>query len=72
MSRIYIDSRFTNDPFVRAAAEQHHSGAEILPRRPARAFSTELTPIGEQFVMPGCEKQPQSDMPTQLDLWSGK
>lgn len=68
-ARIYIDPRFVDDPVVRAAAEQHHPGAEILPRRPARAFKTELTPIGEQFVIPGCEQKPQGDKPVQLNLW---
>jgi hypothetical protein len=34
------------------------------------AFATELTPIGEQFVIPGCERQPVAGN-RQLNLFGG-
>lgn len=69
--RIYIAPRYADDPFVRAAAEHFHPGAEIFPpkRRPAR-FATELTPIGEQYVVPGCEKHVRQ-AGAQLKLFEG-
>lgn len=39
-------------------------------RASASTFSTELTPIGEQYVVPGCEREaPKNGKPFQLNLW---
>jgi hypothetical protein len=32
------------------------------------SFATELTPIGEQYVIPGCERDKRKG-PAQFDLW---
>lgn len=52
-------------------------GAKLAKRfgtapEPEQTFGTELTPIGEQFVIPGCEKRDPPAKPSQLDLWSGR
>lgn len=37
-------------------------------RSPREDFAAELTPIGEQLVIPGCERDKRSG-PAQLNLW---
>lgn len=37
----------------------------------APTYKTELTPIGEQLVIPGCERQPAAGKPAQLSLFGG-
>lgn len=37
-------------------------------RQPAAEIATELTPIGEQFVIPGCERDATRG-PKQGSLW---
>ena len=49
-------------PFLCATCEDKH--------RPGR-YRTELTPIGEQLVIPGCERQPVAGKPAQLSLFGG-
>ena len=34
-----------------------------------QTYPTELTPIGEQLVIPGCERQPVAGKPAQLSLF---
>ena len=76
--RIYIAPQHADNAELRAHIEATNPGAEIYPRRrwrdrmsksvpPAR---TELTTIGEQFVIPGCEKNRTQATGSQLDLWS--
>jgi hypothetical protein len=52
--------------------------AELEARSAARreaeartAYATELTPAGEQAVIPGCERQPVAGKPAQLSLFGG-
>lgn len=75
--RIYIAPEHAGNAALRAAIETAHPGAEIFPRRvrrpkaaPAPKGATELTPEGEQFVIPGCEKNRTQRKGSQLDLWS--
>lgn len=35
------------------------------------AYPSELTPAGEQTVIPGCERQPVAGKPAQLSLFGG-
>lgn len=39
------------------------------PQAAPRPVPSELTPVGEQFVIPGCERQPGAGKAAQLDLW---
>jgi hypothetical protein len=50
---------------LRKIVRQAYPDAQILPRKP---FNTELTPIGEQYVVPGCEKHVRPSG-SQLKLW---
>ena len=44
--------------------------ADAMKQPPAPSFPEELTPIGVQLVIPGCEKvPPKNDKPVQLGLW---
>lgn len=68
--RIWIAPEWANDAALRARVEADNPGAEIFPRR-CTTFKTELTPIGEQFVVPGCERRETraKEKLVQLGLW---
>jgi hypothetical protein len=56
------------------AWKQGHYGACPSGRcgvKLAARFKTELTPIGEQFVIPGCEQKSEGAKSVQLKLWGG-
>jgi len=47
-----------------------HAGYWITDSRTPRAYPSELTPIGEQLVIPGCERQPVAGN-RQMNLFGG-
>lgn len=75
--RIYMDPR-TDCAELRAITRQFHPDAQIMgkcppPAKPATAAraATELTPAGEQLVIPGCERNAVAGprKPRQSTLW---
>lgn len=71
--RIWMDPRFDTPAFRRFVREQEPD-AEIMGcgfrERKRPRPKTELTPIGEQYVIPGCEKHARPKG-AQLKLWEG-
>jgi hypothetical protein len=70
-SKIWINPRY-DTPAFRRFVRQQEPDAQIMGRWPrdatSRKSATELTPIGEQYVIPGCERHERS-RGTQLKLW---
>jgi len=50
-------------------AQRHNARQDAIWER-AKELKTELTPAGEQYVVPGCERDPARAKSKQLDLWS--
>lgn len=73
-TRIYMDPRHDSAE-LRAIVKVAQPDAQIMGRAPkpapARQAATELTPAGEQFIIPGCERASVSGArkPRQGTLW---
>ncbi len=63
----------TDSAELRALVKAAYPDAQIMGRAPKpapAAFPSELTAVGEQLLIPGCERQPTpGNKPLQPDLW---